>query len=212
MSERNRASGGRLENVTGALLVRRFSVRQPDMYRVVETVSTERLSSMDKAGLCELAQTAMDLEYENLDGDFVQAGFGLGGAAIVLAHAKNRSRPLFVYDPFTGTPHNQLQAQQILSSHDADERQNTQVVSGLYAETIPTEGTLALAYLDCSDYDQMRLLLERLTPRLVPTGHLIIDDYRTQEACRKAVDEYFRGKRGFQFVRKSRLHIIKNKS
>ncbi len=210
MSERNRASGGRLENVTGALLVRRFSIRQPDMYRVIEAVSTERLSSMDKAGLCELAQTAMDLEYENLSGDFVQAGFGLGGAAIVLAQAKNRTRPLFVYDPFIGTPRTQQQAQQTLLSHGADERLNTQIISGLYAEAIPAEGALGLAYLDCSDYDQMRLLLERLTPRLVTAGHLIIDDYRTQETCRKAVDEYFRGKRGFQFVRKSRLHVVRN--
>lgn len=65
LPERNRAGGGRLENVSGALLVRRFSVRQPEIFRVVEAVSAQRLTSIDKAALCELAQTAMDAEYEN---------------------------------------------------------------------------------------------------------------------------------------------------
>jgi asparagine synthase (glutamine-hydrolysing) len=56
----------------------------------------------------------------------------------------------------------------------------------------------------------MRLILERLAPRIVPGGHLIIDDYRTKEDCRKAVDDYFRGRGGFKLVRKSRLHMIRN--
>jgi hypothetical protein len=173
--QRNRAAGGRLENVFGSLLVRRFSVRQPDMYRVVEEAA--RSGGADKAFLCELAQTAMDLEYEDLEGDFIQTG-GDAGVFAVLEHAKRRSRPFVVYDP-------------------------------PYGKTVPMSGGCALAYLDCGEYEPMRLLLERLVPRLVTGGRLIIVRYRTLE-CRRAVDEYFHGKRGFQLVQKSRLHIIRN--
>ncbi len=210
LPERNRAGGGRLENVTGALLVRRFSVRQPEMFRVIEAVSAQRLTSIDKATLCELAQTAMDAEYENLDGDFIQAGCGLGGAAIVLAHAKHRSRTLLVYDPFAGGADMEIRARQGLASHVADQRLNVQLIAGVYEKTVSADGALALAHLDCGQYEPMRVLLERLVPRLVSGAHMIIDDYKNREECRQAVDDYFRGKGGFQLVCKSRLHVIRN--
>jgi asparagine synthase (glutamine-hydrolysing) len=175
------------------------------MYRVVEKVLADRLTSIDKAALCELAQTAMDIEYDGLEGDFLQAGCGLGGAAIVLAHAKRRSRTLLVYDP-DSEPH----ARNELAAHGADERLNVQIIPGPYEKTLASDGALALAHVDCGGYDPMRVLLERLAPRLVPGGHLIVDDYRAQEECRRAVDEYFRGKKGFQLVRKGRLHVVRN--
>ena len=207
--KRNRAAGGRLDSVSGSLLVRRFSVRQPEMFRVVEAVSAQRLTSIDKAALCELAQTAMDIEFDGLGGDFLQAGCGLGGAAIVIAHAKRRSRAFTVHDPFDAEPDAEMRARRELTAHGADERLNVRLVPGPYGETLAPDGALALAHLDCGEYAPMRVLLERLAPRLVPGGHMIIDDYRTQEDCKKAVDDYFRGKGSFQLVRKSRLHVIK---
>lgn len=204
------ADGGRLSGVFGDLLVRRFSVRQPEMFRVVEAVSARRLTSLDKAALCELAQTAMDAEFDGLDGDFLQAGCGPGGAAIVIAHAKRRSRALAVHDPFGGGPDAEIRARRELAAHGADERLNVRLVPGPYDETLVPDGALALAHVDCGEYGPMRVLLERLAPRLVPGGHLIVDDYRTREECRQAVDDYFRGKGGFRLVRKSRLHVIKN--
>jgi len=171
------SDGGRLTKVSGALLVRRFSVREPEMFRVVEAVSAKRLTSIDKAALCELAQTVMEIELEGLEGDFIQAGGG-PGAAVVMESAKRRGRVLTVLE-------------------------------APYEEIIESMDELALAHLDCREYGPMRLLLERLVPRLVTGGQIIIDDYKTQEECRKAVDDYFRGKKGFRFERKSRLHVIK---
>ena len=206
--ERNRAAGGRLENVSGPLLVRRFRVRQPEMYRVIELVSSRKLTSIDKVALCELAQTAMDVEFDGLDGDFLQVGCGTGGAAIVVAHAKRRNRMLMVHDSFVGKPDVELRVRRELAAHGADERLNVRLIPGPYEETLATDGPLALAHVDCGKYEPMRILLKRLAPRLVSGGHLIIDDYRTQEECRQAVEDYFRGNNGFQFVRKSRLHVI----
>lgn len=208
--ERNRAGGGRLENVSGDLLVRRFSVRQPEMFRVVEAVLTQRLTVLNKAALCELAQAVMDIEYNGLEGEFLQAGCGLGGAAIVIAHAKRRSRDFTVYDPFADGPDTETRVRRELLAHNADERLNVKLIPGSYEQTVNTNEALALAHLDCGQYDPMRLLLERVVPRLVSGGQIVIDDYRTREECRKAVDDYFRGKSGFQLVRKSRLHILKN--
>lgn len=171
------------------------------MFRIVETITAQKLTSLDKAALCELAQTAMDIEFDGIDGDFVEAGCGLGGAAIVLAHAKRRSRPFTVYEA--------SDAGQQLSAHGADERLNVYFIPGPYEKTVAAGENLALIHLDCGEYESVRVLLERLVARLVPGGQIIIDDYKKEE-CKKAVDEYFRGKSGFQFVRKSRMHIIKN--
>jgi hypothetical protein len=175
---RRGADAGRLAKVSGALLVRRFSVREPEMFRVVEKVSAENLTSIDKAALVELAQAVLDLELTGLEGDLVQVGGGRG-AAIVMENAKRRGRDLIEHDPSAG-------------------------------ETLLSDQPLALAHLDFGEHDAMRTLLERLVPRLVPGGQLIIDDYKTSEGCKRAVDDYFRGKRGFQLVRKSRLHVIRN--
>lgn len=208
--ERNRASGGRLEGVFGELLVRRFAVREPRMYRVVEAVTAERLTSIDVAALCELAQAVMDLEYKDLDGDILEAGVGSGGAAIVIASAKRRNRALTAYDPFAAGPEARTRILNALAEHGADERNNVRVVAGPYAETISGEGTLALAHLDCPRYDPMLLLLDRLVPRLAAGGQIIIDDYHAKDECKRAVDEYFHGKSGFQLVRKSRLHVVRS--
>lgn len=201
--------GGRLTGVFGNLLVGRFSVREPKMFRVVEEVLAQKLTSIDKAALCELAQTAMDIEFDGLDGDFLQAGCGPGGAAIVIAHAKRRSRDFAVHDPFGGGPDTEIRARRELAAHGADERLNVRFVPGPYDRTLAPEGPLALAHVDCGEYGPMRVLLELLAPRLVSGGHLIIDDYRTREECRRAVDDHFRGKGGFRLVRKSRLHVIR---
>lgn len=189
--------------------MRRFSVRQPEMYRVIEAVTAGQLTTIDKAALCELAQTVMDLEYENLDGDLVQAGCGAGGAAIVIAHAKRRNRTLMVYDPFGGGPSTEARTRSQMAAHGADDRRSVQLVPGPYEHTLTSDTPLALVHADCGKYEPMRILLERLAPRLVSGGQLIIDDYRNKEECRRAVDEYCGRQSGFQLVRKSRLHVIR---
>ena len=171
---RKNADGGRLTKVSGALLVRRFSVREPEMYRVIEKVLAQKLTLIDKAALCELAQTVMDLELDGIEGDFIHVGDE--GVATVIEHAKRRHRTFCVHGPH---------------------------------ETPTESGPCAFAHIDCGEYGLMRVLLEHLAPRLVAGAHLIVDHYQNREECRHAVDDYFRGKGGFQLFRKSRLHVIR---
>jgi asparagine synthase (glutamine-hydrolysing) len=51
--------------------------------------------------------------------------------------------------------------------------------------------------------------LERIEPHLVPGGRLIIDDYFMWPGCRRAVDEYFEGRTGYEMVKRRRLHVVK---
>jgi asparagine synthase (glutamine-hydrolysing) len=69
---------------------------------------------------------------------------------------------------------------------------------------------VALAHLDGDWYESIMTCLQRIEPHLVPRGVLVIDDYDTWSGCRKAIDEYFLDKKHqYDFVRRSRLHIIK---
>jgi O-methyltransferase len=64
----------------------------------------------------------------------------------------------------------------------------------------PVESTLqvqlpdriALLRLDTDWYESTRVELDRLFPRLVPGGVLLVDDYGHWQGCRRAVDEYFK--------------------
>ena len=90
------------------------------------------------------------------------------------------------------------------------ESNNVALVKGLFQDTLVLSEPVALAHLDGDWYESVMTCLQRITPRLVSGGALVIDDYFAWSGCRRAVDEYFSDKRAeFDFVRKSRLHIIR---
>lgn len=92
----------------------------------------------------------------------------------------------------------------------AVEAKNIRLVQGLFQDTLRIDEPVALAHIDGDWYESVRTCIERIAPHLVPGGVLVIDDYDAWSGCRKAVDEYFVGKRDqYEFVRKSRLHIVR---
>ncbi|MEH2158308.1 TylF/MycF/NovP-related O-methyltransferase [Nostoc sp.] len=87
---------------------------------------------------------------------------------------------------------------------------NIHLIKGLYEETLIIRDPVALAHIDCDWFDSVWVCLERIEPHLVSRGTLVIDDYYAWSGCRKAVDEYFKHKQdSYQFISKSRLHIVK---
>ena len=91
----------------------------------------------------------------------------------------------------------------------AVEENNIHLVRGLFQDTLRIDEPVAFAHIDGDWYESALTCLERIVPHLVPGGVLVIDDYDAWSGCRKAVDEYFEGKKdSYEFVRKSRLHIL----
>jgi hypothetical protein len=87
---------------------------------------------------------------------------------------------------------------------------NVELIKGYFEDTIHLDGPVALAHLDGDWYESTMTCLQRIEPHLVPGGRLVIDDYYKWSGCRRAVDEYFDGRDGYEFVKHGRLHIVKD--
>ena len=72
--------------------------------RVVRAVRAESLTYVSEPALCELHGHVAAIEARGAPGILVEAGCARGGSAIVLAAAKHRARPLYVYDVFDMIP------------------------------------------------------------------------------------------------------------
>lgn len=84
-----------------------------------------------------------------------------------------------------------------------------QLVQGLFEDTITGDEPVALAHVDGDWYASTMTCLERISPRLVPGGRLVIDDYYTWSGCRTAVDEYFAGRPGYRVEMRAKVHVVR---
>lgn len=85
-----------------------------------------------------------------------------------------------------------------------------ELIEGLFEETLILSDPVDVAHIDCDWYDSVRVCLERIWPRLVPGGVIVIDDYEAWSGCKKAVDDFFASlSHQYRFDFQSRLHIIK---
>jgi len=179
-------------------------------------------------------------------GVLIEVGCALGGSALVMAAARARGRPLWIYDVFGMPPaptagdgpdvHARWAViaggkaegigghpyygyvgglyERVLATfaaHGFDpEREGIRFVRGMAQDTLREVPPVAVAHVDCDRYASVRACLERIAPRLTPGGVLIVDDYDSKSGCRRAVDEYFRGRGAeYRLVRRSRLHVVR---
>lgn len=87
---------------------------------------------------------------------------------------------------------------------------NVKLVKGYFEQTLHVTGPVAFAHLDGDWYASTMTCLRRIEPHLVPGARMVIDDYDKWSGCRRAVDDYFNGRQGYTFERRSRLHIVKD--
>lgn len=87
---------------------------------------------------------------------------------------------------------------------------NVELVKGYFEDTLSVDGPVALAHLDGDWYESTMTCLRRIVPQLVPGGRIVVDDYYKWSGCRRAVDEYFEGRTGYEFVKHGRLHVVKS--
>jgi hypothetical protein len=78
--------------------------REPKMAQVVRQVRGQRLTYLETAALVELYEAVRRIEADERSGILIEAGVALGGSALILAAAKEKKRPLHLYDTFEMIP------------------------------------------------------------------------------------------------------------
>ena len=154
---------------------------------------------------------------DEVPGDFIETGVWRGGACIlmraILAAYGIKGRRVWLADSFSGLPkpdETQYPADQgdefhtytDLAVSQAEVEDNfrqydlldEQVVflKGWFKDTLPTLSAekFALLRLDGDMYESTIVALNHLYPRLSINGYIIIDDYHTVPACKKAISDY----------------------
>ena len=146
---------------------------------------------------------------DDVPGDLIEAGAWRGGASILMRatlDALGAGRTVCVADSFQGFPAgdesaSDLSRQDYLAVPLAEVRENfarlglrdgVEFVPGFFEDTLPglADRRWAVVRLDADTYEPTRAALDALYPGLVPGGYLIVDDYRSFEGCRRAVDEF----------------------
>jgi asparagine synthase (glutamine-hydrolysing) len=78
-----------------------------------------------------------------------------------------------------------------LRKFDIDEStHNVCLIKGLVQEKMHIDQPVAFAHIDVDWYGPVRTCLERIAPKLVVGGSIILDDYNDWSGCRKATDEF----------------------
>jgi asparagine synthase (glutamine-hydrolysing) len=81
-----------------------IQARRLRLPRVIREVKKQGLTYLTDANLNDLYDRVVELERASTPGIFLEAGCAAGGSAIVLATAKAKARPLYVYDVFGMIP------------------------------------------------------------------------------------------------------------
>jgi asparagine synthase (glutamine-hydrolysing) len=71
---------------------------------MITRVRRERLTYVSFDALVELYDSVQEVERAAREGVLIEAGCALGGSALIMAAAKKRTRPFFVYDGFDLIP------------------------------------------------------------------------------------------------------------
>ena len=79
-----------------------------------------------------------------------------------------------------------------LASYGVTEEANSvMLIEGLLQDTMSIGEAVAFAHIDVDWYEPVKVCLQRIVPKLVVGGSIILDDYQDWSGCRKATDEFF---------------------
>jgi O-methyltransferase len=169
------------------------------------------------ARLNNLQHCIESILWDNVAGDFLEAGVWRGGASIfaraVLKAYGISNRTVWLADSFQGLPKPDVKryakdkgdllwaSPQLAVSLEAvkdnfrrygllDEQ--VAFIPGWFRDTLPTApvGQLALLRLDGDLYESTIVTLRSLYPKLAAGGYVIVDDYNNLECCKAAVDDF----------------------
>jgi predicted O-methyltransferase YrrM len=179
------------------------------------------LSRLRGAGIGEGAHLVTCLASVTcLPGDICEFGVGSGATSALLANElRGTGKVLWLYDTFAGLPaptaedeliddvdhlgsmaayqgtmrHAQVEVLERFSSIGIPP-EGFRIVAGLFDETIADERLpeqVCFAYVDFDFYASIRVVLEKLLPRLSPGGIIVVDDYGYfSNGAQKAADQF----------------------
>ena len=133
----------------------------PRTVQMIRHVLRQGWTYLDEAALYEVAQQIVKLEGTQQSGILIEAGCALGGSALVIAQAKARQRPFYLYDAFGMIPPP--------STHDeADAHQR-------YAEIAAgrAQGINGQAYYGYESNLQVKVRANFVTCGLEPAAHAV---------------------------------------
>lgn len=91
---------GHARDLLGLLRWPIFAARHRDLAALIRRIRDRRLTYLSRPALADLAVAVR----RSPDGAVIEAGAALGGSTILLAAAKRREQPLYVYDTFGMIP------------------------------------------------------------------------------------------------------------
>ncbi len=197
-----------------AIGLRLVSSARGSSYDGETMISRERLDNIQ-----ECVQSVIS---DSVPGDLIETGVWRGGAtifmrAILAAHGID-DRTVWVADSFEGFPTDEARKQAVdhgvdfsggwgdaMLAVDLDTVKTNfqryglldsqvEFLVGWFADTLPNAPIerLAILRLDGDLYESTWDAIHALYPKLSVGGYLIVDDYGTWEACRRAIDDYRR--------------------
>jgi len=190
----------------------RYAARPPAPDLMASACAHSLVTPLNLHLLHELVQRLGRL---GVEGDIVECGVYRGGSAAVLGSAMlrlgdERPRNLWLFDSFAGMPAAGEQdgefSHTLAGTYVGSEQQTRQlleqagvppgrfqIVTGLYADTLPTVEIprIALLHIDCDFYEPHKLTLQKFYPAVSPGGFVVLNDYGIYKGARAATDEYF---------------------
>lgn len=118
-------------------------------------------------------------------------------------------------DPYYGYVENLLDVVTAnLAAFGVDlEAQRVTLIRGLLQDTMHLDKPVAMAHVDVDWFDPVRTCLDRIFPRLVVGGSIILDDYNDWGGCRKAADAFIAvNRRKLQLDQSARSLVITRRS
>jgi hypothetical protein len=163
-------------------------------------VSRQHLTTLTPQKLLNLEQTFRAVERQNVAGDIVECGIGLGGSAALLASLCATGRRFVGYDSFSERPLAVVAATLRMLGVDVDgDRVSLRHVRDDEGPSLEPERRIALLHVNC-DWPMGARSLEALGWRLSVGGAVVVDDRNEPSLCSAAVTKFLASESSFSAV------------
>lgn len=86
------------------LRLKALSRTNPNGAKIISRVRKEKLTYLNTSALIDLFNASHQVELQNINGVFIEAGCALGGSALVIASGKSEDRQFLIFDTFGMIP------------------------------------------------------------------------------------------------------------